>query len=72
MPIDYSFEITPSFRDLTPTGLLLLKQPLARPVDDIRRLRRAPAIVPAPAVVKATPVFRRSPSAGSLSQTNGT
>jgi hypothetical protein len=67
MPIDYNFEITPSFRDLTPTGLWLLKQPLARSPNGIRRLRRAPVIGPAPAVVKATPVFRRSPSAGSLS-----
>ncbi|MBI2518530.1 MAG: hypothetical protein HYV95_16770 [Opitutae bacterium] len=66
MPLDYSFESTPSFRDLTHTGLLLLQKPLVRSVSTVRRLR-TPVIVPAPAVVKATPIFRRSPSAGSLS-----
>lgn len=67
MPLDYSFEATPSFRDLTQTGLLLLLQkPLVRSVNRIRRLR-TPVVVQAPAVVRATPIFRRSPSAGSLS-----
>lgn len=67
MPLDYSFEITPSFRDLTHTGLLLLRKPLVRSVNRIRRLERTPLVVQAPAVVRATSVFRRSSSAGSLS-----
>jgi hypothetical protein len=39
MPIDYNFEHTPSFRDVTRTSLLLLKQPLVRSLAKLRRLR---------------------------------
>jgi hypothetical protein len=67
MPLDYSFEITPSFRGLTPPGLGWLRQPLARSVHQFRCFHRPPVVQPVPAVVKATTVFRRSPPAGSLS-----
>jgi len=40
MPIDFSFESTPNFRDLTQTGLVLLRQPVVRSLAKLRRLRR--------------------------------
>lgn len=40
MPIDFSSELTPSFRDLSQTGLVLLKQPLVRSAAKLRRLRQ--------------------------------
>jgi hypothetical protein len=40
MPIDYNFEHTPNFRDLTRTSLVLLKQPVVRSLAKLRRLRR--------------------------------
>ncbi len=46
MPIDYNFEITPSFRDVTRTSLLLLRQPIVRSLAKLRRLRSGRAIVP--------------------------
>ena len=39
MPIDYNFEHTPHFRDLTRTSLVLLKQPIVRSLAKLRRLR---------------------------------
>lgn len=39
MPIDFSFETTPNFRDLTHTGLLLLRQPIVRSLAKVRALR---------------------------------
>ncbi len=74
MPVDYNFENTPSFRDLTHTGLLLLKRPLVRSLSKLRRLRSGLARTDAPALVpvkvSATPKtsqhFRRSPLSGSL------
>lgn len=66
MPIDYSFETTPSFRDLTQTGLFLLRQPLVRSLRTLRELRpAAPQTVPA--VAKSSKRLRRSPRPGSLS-----
>jgi hypothetical protein len=38
MPIDYNFEHTPNFRDLTRTSLVLLKQPMVRSLSKLRRL----------------------------------
>ena len=40
MPIDYNFEHTPNFRDVTRTSLVLLKQPLVRSLAKLRRLRK--------------------------------
>jgi len=48
MPLDYSFEATPNFRDLTQTGLVLLRRPLVRSLAKLRRLRRG---APQPEVV---------------------
>jgi hypothetical protein len=70
MPIDYSFEHTPSFRDLTQTGLLLLKRPLVRSLKRLRQLRAGtPTIpqVPVPVRAKSSKPSRRSPLSGSLS-----
>ena len=66
MPIDYSFEVTPSFRDLTQTGLLLLRQPLVRSLKKLRELR-CEVPQPVPVVVKSSKRLRRSPLPGSLS-----
>jgi hypothetical protein len=44
MPIDYSFEITPSFRDVTRTSLLLLSRPVVRSLAKLRRLRSGKAV----------------------------
>jgi hypothetical protein len=67
MPLDYSFELTPSFRDLAPLGLGWLRPPFARPARRLGGLHRLPVVQPVPAVVRATTIFRRSPPAGSLS-----
>jgi len=68
MPLDYSFEATPSFRDLTQTGIVLLRQPLVRSLEKLRRLRAGlPAPVPVPVPVRSSRRFRRSPLTGSLS-----
>jgi hypothetical protein len=53
MPIDYNFEHTPSFRDVTRTSLLLLKQPLVRSLAKLRRLRAGRAVPEGPAVRSA-------------------
>jgi hypothetical protein len=39
MPVDFSSDISPSFRDLTHSGLVLLKKPLVRSAGKLRRLR---------------------------------
>ncbi len=44
MPIDFSSDLSPSFRDLTHTGLVLLQQPLVRSARKLRRLRRGLAL----------------------------
>jgi hypothetical protein len=68
MPIDYNFEVTPSFRDLTQTGLVLLRQPLVRSLQRLRELRQGlPSPVPAPVAAKSSKRFRRSSLPGSLS-----
>jgi hypothetical protein len=40
MPIDFSSDLAPGFRDLSHTGLLLLRRPLVRSASKLRRLRR--------------------------------
>ena len=53
MPIDYNHEITPSFRDVTRTSLVLLKQPLVRSIAKLRRLRSGRAVPEGPVVRSA-------------------
>jgi hypothetical protein len=53
MPIDYNFEHTPSFRDVTRTSLLLLRQPLVRSLSKLRRLRRGQTVPEGPVVRSA-------------------
>ncbi len=53
MPIDYNHEITPSFRDITRTSLVLLKQPLVRSITKLRRLRSGEAVPEGPVVRNA-------------------
>ena len=40
MPIDFSSDLSPSFRDLTHTGLVLLKKPLVRSLRKIAELKK--------------------------------
>ncbi len=56
MSIDYNFEHTPNFRDVTRTSLVLLKQPLVRSLAKLRRLRRGEAVREV-APVRATKTF---------------
>jgi len=53
MPIDYNFEHTPHFRDLTRTSLLLLKQPVVRSLSKLRRLRSGQSVPEGPVVRSA-------------------
>lgn len=48
MPIDYNFEHTPNFRDLTRTSLVLLKQPVVRSLSKLRRLRQGQSVPEGP------------------------
>jgi hypothetical protein len=66
MPIDYNYQFTPNFRDLTPTGLVLLQKPLVRSLAKLERLRRGVVGAEAPLVLKTARHFRRSPLPGSL------
>lgn len=66
MPIDYSFEHTTNFRDLTQTGLLLMTRPVVRSLRKLRQLRRGAAVVESPLLDKTGKHFRRSPLSGSL------
>jgi hypothetical protein len=50
MPIDYNFEHTPNFPDVTRTSLVLLKQPLVRSLSKLRRLRKGDAVPEGPVV----------------------
>ena len=56
MPIDYNFEHTPSFRDVTRTSLLLLRQPVVRSLAKLRRLRRGGTVLEGP-VVRTARIF---------------
>jgi hypothetical protein len=40
MPVDFSSDLSPSFREMSHAGLLLLKTPLVRSSGKLRRLRR--------------------------------
>jgi len=53
MPIDYNFEHTPHFRDLTRTSLVLLKQPIVRSLAKLRRLRSGGSVPEGPLVRSA-------------------
>ncbi|MDQ5979752.1 MAG: hypothetical protein QG602_2727 [Verrucomicrobiota bacterium] len=53
MPIDYNYENTPSFRDVTRTSLVLLQQPLVRSLSKLRRLRKGQAVPEGPVVRSA-------------------
>ncbi len=57
MPIDFSFESTPNFRDLTQTGLVLLRQPVVRSLAKLRRLRKGLAALPEARVVRRPKTF---------------
>ena len=46
MPIDFSFETVPNFRELTHTGLVLLRQPVVRSLAKVRRLRKGQSVLP--------------------------
>ena len=48
MPLDFSSDLAPSFRDLSHTGLLLLSRPLVRSAAKLRRLRRGVALPEVP------------------------
>ena len=56
MPIDFSFESTPNFRDLTQTGLVLLRQPVVRSLAKLRRLRKGQAVAEGP-VLRSAKLF---------------
>ena len=53
MPIDYSFEHTPGFRDITRTSLILLRQPVVRSLAKLRRLRSGRSVPEGPLVRSA-------------------
>lgn len=53
MPIDYNYEHTPNFRDVTRTSLVLLQQPLVRSLSKLRRLRKGIALPEGPVVRSA-------------------
>ncbi len=57
MPIDYNFENTPSFRDLSQTGLVLLRQPIVRSLAKLRRLRKGQAAVPEGPLLRTAKTF---------------
>lgn len=57
MPLDFSSDPSPSFRDLTHTGLVLLSKPLVRSAAKLRRLRRGVAL-PLPEVPVAVKTAR--------------
>jgi hypothetical protein len=57
MPIDYNFEITPNFRDVTRTSLVLLRQPIVRSLTKLRRLRSGRDIVPEGPVLRSAKTF---------------
>lgn len=55
MPIDYNLETTPSFRDLTRSSLILLRQPIVRSLSTLRRLRKGQPVPEGPLVRIAKP-----------------
>jgi hypothetical protein len=57
MPLDYNFDFTPNFRDVTRTSLLLLRQPVVRSLAKLRRLRLGQAVVPEGPLVRSAKTF---------------
>jgi hypothetical protein len=53
MPIDFSFDATPNFRDLTHTGLVLLRRPVVRSLSKLRRLRKGQSTPEGPLLLTA-------------------
>jgi hypothetical protein len=56
MPIDFSFDSTPNFRDLTQTGLVLLRQPVVRSLSKLRRLRKGQSVPEGP-LIRSAKIF---------------
>lgn len=48
MPLDYNYEHTPTFRDVTRTSLVLLRQPLVRSLAKLGRLRKGQRVTEGP------------------------
>jgi hypothetical protein len=59
MPIDFSSDLSPSFRDVTHTGLVLLSKPLVRSLEKVAQLRKGGKRAAAPAGVKIVRVSHR-------------
>ena len=57
MPIDYNFEHTPSFRDITRSSLVLLRRPIVRSLSKLRRLRSGGAVPPEGAPLRSAKIF---------------
>ena len=53
MPVDFSFETIPNFRDLTHTGLLLLRRPVVRSLAKLTRLRKGQSVPEGPLLLTA-------------------
>jgi hypothetical protein len=53
MPIDFSFETIPNFRELTHTGLVLLRKPVVRSIAKMRRLRKGQSVPEGPLLLTA-------------------
>jgi hypothetical protein len=53
MPIDYNYEHTPSFRDITRTSLVLLRQPVVRSLSKLRRLNKGQSVPEGPVIRSA-------------------
>ncbi len=53
MPVDFSFETIPNFRDLTHTGLLLLRKPVVRSIGKLKRLRQGQSVPEGPLLLTA-------------------
>lgn len=48
MPVDFSSDLSPSFREISHAGLLLLRKPLVRSAAKLRRLRRGATLPEVP------------------------
>lgn len=59
MPIDFSSDLSPSFRDLTHTGFVLLSRPLVRSLEKVARLRNGKPAAQKPASARIVRVSRR-------------
>jgi hypothetical protein len=59
MPIDFSSDLSPSFRDVTHTGFVLLSKPIVRSLEKVAQLRKGGKRVPVPAGLKIVRVSSR-------------